>query len=154
MQSTYDKIQFYALSQKQKNLIMKRLKKSLANEKRIQLAIIFGSLTTRNNIRDIDLCIHSTPKLNFKELLNLNVQVELDLGIPVDLVELTNLSQTFQTNILKDGILIKGQKALFNNLLNQAQSELLKTIREIEPKTEKRQTKTDSTVLIRQNRER
>jgi len=133
---------------------MKRLKKSLANEKRIQLAIIFGSLTTRNNIRDIDLCIHSTPKLNFKELLNLNVQVELDLGIPVDLVELTNLSQTFQTNILKDGILIKGQKALFNNLLNQAQSELLKTIREIEPKTEKRQTKTDSTVLIRQNRER
>jgi len=154
MQSTYDKIQFYALSQKQKNLIMKRLKKSLANEKRIQLAIIFGSLTTRNNIRDIDLCIHSTPKLNFKELLNLNVQVELDLGIPVDLVELTNLSQTFQTNILKDGILIKGQKALFNNLLNQVQSELLKTIREIEPKTEKRQTKTDSTVLIRQNRER
>jgi len=154
MQSTYDKIQFYKLSQKEKDKIIKKLKKSLANEERIQLAIIFGSLTTRNNIRDIDLCIYSTPTLNFKELLNLNAQIELDLGMPVDLVELTNLTLTFQTNILKDGILIKGQKALFNNLLNQAQSKLLKTIREIEPKTEKRQTKTDSTVLIRQDRER
>jgi predicted nucleotidyltransferase len=154
MQSTYDKIQFYKIGQKEKDEIIKKLKESLANEKRIQLAIIFGSLTTRNNIRDIDLCIHSIPKLNFKELLNLNAQIELDIGIPVDLVELTNLAQTFQTNILKDGILIKGQKTLSNNLLNQAQSRLLKTIREIEPKTEKRQTKTDSTVLIRQDRER
>jgi len=154
MQSTYDKIQFYKINKKEKDKIIKKLKKSLRNEKRIQLAIIFGSLTTRNNIRDIDICIHSTPKLNFKELLNLNAQIELDLGIPVDLVELTNLTLTFQTNILKDGILIKGQKALFNNLLNQAQSELLKTIREIEPQTEKRKTKTDSTVLIRQDRER
>jgi len=153
MQSIYDKIQFYKINQKEKDEIIKKLEKLLTHEKRIRLAILFGSLTTRNHIRDIDLCIHSTPKLNFKELLNLNAQIELDIGIPVDLVELTNLTLTFQTNILKDGILIKGQKALFNNLLDQAQSDLLKTIREIEPKTEKRQTKTDSTVLIRQDRE-
>ena len=123
MQSTYDKIQFYKLSQKQKNLIMKRLKKSLANQKRIQLAVIFGSLTTRNNIRDIDLCIHSTPKLNFKELLNLNAQIELDLGIPVDLVELKNLTTTLQISILKNGTIIKGQKTLLSKLLSQANSQ-------------------------------
>jgi predicted nucleotidyltransferase len=123
MQSKYDKIQFYKLSQKEKDKIVKTLKKSLANEKRIKLAIIFGSLTTRNNIRDIDLCIHSSPKLNFKELLNLNAQIELDLGIPVDLVELTNLTPTLQINILKNGAIIKGQKTLLNKLLNQANTQ-------------------------------
>jgi len=123
MQPTYDKIQFYKLSQKEKDKIVKTLKKSLANEKRIKLAIIFGSLTTRKNIRDIDLCIHSTPKLNFKELLNLNAQIELDLGIPVDLVELTNLTPALQVSILKNGTIIKGQKTILNKLLNQANTQ-------------------------------
>ena len=117
MQSTYDKIQFYHL---RKNEIIKKLKETLAKEKRIQLAIIFGSITRRNNIRDIDICIHSAPTLNFQELLNLNAQIELDLGIPVDLVELTALSPSFRVSILKNGTLIKGQKTLLNQLLNQA----------------------------------
>jgi len=116
MQSTYDKIQFYHF---RKNEIIKKLKEILAKEKRIQLAIIFGSITRRNNIRDIDICIHSAPTLNFQELLNLNAQIELDLGIPVDLVELTALSPSFRVNILKNGTLIKGQKTLLNRLLNQ-----------------------------------
>ena len=119
MQSTYDKIQFYHL---RKNEIIKKLKETLAKEKRIQLAIIFGSITRRNSIRDIDICIHSAPTLNFPELLNLNAQIELDLGIPVDLVELTALSPSFRVNILKNGTLIKGQKTLLNQLLNQARS--------------------------------
>jgi len=123
MQSKYDKIQFYKINQKEKDKIIKKLKKSLTNEKRIQLAIIFGSLTTRNNIRDIDMCIHSTPKLNFKQLLNLNAQIELDIGIPIDLVELTNLTLTLQVNILKNGTIIKGQKTLLKKLLNQANTQ-------------------------------
>jgi predicted nucleotidyltransferase len=119
MQSTYDKIQFYKLGQKRKEEIVKKLRKLLANQKRIQLAIIFGSLTTREYIRDVDVCIHSNPKLNFEELLDLNAKIELALGIPVDLVELKNLTPNFQTSILKSGILIKGQKTLLNKLLNQ-----------------------------------
>jgi len=125
MQSKYDKIQFYKINQKEKAKIIKKLKNSLVNEKRIQLAIIFGSLTTRSNIRDIDLCIHSTPKLNLKELLNLNAQIELDIGIPVDLVELTNLTPTLQVSILKNGTIIKGQKTLLDKLLNQANTNRL-----------------------------
>jgi predicted nucleotidyltransferase len=121
MQSTYDKIQFYKIEQKEK--IIKKLKKSLANEKRIQLAIIFGSLSRRNNIRDIDLGIHSAPTLNFREFLNLNAQIELDLGIPVDLVELTNLRPQLRIGILKNGTLLKGRKTLLHQLLNQANTE-------------------------------
>ncbi|MCL6578551.1 MAG: nucleotidyltransferase domain-containing protein [Candidatus Bathyarchaeota archaeon] len=123
MQSAYDKIQFYKISPKEKDEIIKKLKKSLVNEKRIQLAIIFGSLTTRNNIRDIDICIHSNPKLKFQELLNLNAQIELDLGMPVDLVELTDLNPTLQINILKNGTIIKGQKTLINKFLSQANTQ-------------------------------
>jgi predicted nucleotidyltransferase len=123
MQSTYDKIQFYKLGQKQKDKIILQLKKSLAKEKNIKLAVIFGSLTTRKSIRDIDLAVYTAPTLTFNELLNLNAQLELDLAKPVDLVELRNLSATLQTNILKNGTLIKGQKTLLRQLLNQMQTE-------------------------------
>lgn len=123
MQSTYDKIQFYKLGQKQKDKIILQLKKSLAKEKNIKLAVIFGSLTTRKSIRDIDLAVYTAPTLTFNELLNLNAQLELDLAKPVDLVELRNLSATLQTNILKSGTLIKGQKTLLRQLLNQIQTE-------------------------------
>jgi predicted nucleotidyltransferase len=123
MQSTYDKIQFYKLGQKEKEEIIKKLKKLLANRKRIQFAIIFGSLATRDYIRDIDVCIHSNPKLKFNELLDLNAKIELDLGIPVDLVELENLTTTFQTSILRNGIIIKGRKTLLDKLVSQANTQ-------------------------------
>jgi predicted nucleotidyltransferase len=123
MQSTYDKIQFYKLGQKQKDKIILQLKKSLAKEKNIKLAVIFGSLTTRKSKRDVDLAVYTAPTLTFNELLNLNAQLELDLAKPVDLVELRNLSATLQTNILKNGTLIKGQKTLLRQLLNQMQTE-------------------------------
>jgi predicted nucleotidyltransferase len=119
MQSTYDRIQFYRLSRKEKEEIIKKLKKSLAKEKRIQLAMIFGSLTTRDYIRDIDICISSNPKLNFKELLDLNAKIELELGIPVDLVELENLPVALQTSILRNGIIMKGQRNLMAKLPSQ-----------------------------------
>ncbi|MBC7131110.1 nucleotidyltransferase domain-containing protein [Candidatus Bathyarchaeota archaeon] len=80
----------------------------MARNKRIRLAIIFGSLTARDCVRDIDLCISSNPKLSFEEFLDLNVKLELELGVPVDMVELENLPKNLQTNILKNGVKIKG----------------------------------------------
>jgi len=124
MESAYDKIRFYKLRQKEKNKIVKTLKESLVNEKRVLLAMIFGSLTRRNSVRDLDICVYSAPTLNFKELLSLNAQIELDVGIPVDLVELRNLSPSFRVSVLKEGILIKGQKTLLHQLLDQANHEV------------------------------
>lgn len=119
MQPTYDRIQFYKLNRKEREEIVKKLKKLLAKEKRIQLAIVFGSLTTRDYIRDIDICISSNPKLNFKELLDLNAKIELELGIPVDMVELENLPVTLQTSIIRNGIIMKGQRNLMAKLQSQ-----------------------------------
>jgi len=125
MESIYDKVHFYKLGEKEKDESIRKLKKSLANEKRVRLALIFGSLTRRNSIRDIDIGVYSAPTLNLEQLLKLNAEIEFDLGMPVDLVELTHLSPSFRTNILKNGILIKGQKTLLHQLLEQTHSELM-----------------------------
>ena len=119
MQSPYDKIQYYELGQEEKTRIVAKLKAALAKEKRIRLAILFGSVTRRNYVRDIDLAIHDMPELSFKELLNLNAEIELELGIPIDLVKLSNLPTSLKVNILKNGILMKGTKTLQHQLLNQ-----------------------------------
>lgn len=119
MESAYDRIQYYKLSRKEKDEIIKKIRKSLAKDKRIQLAIIFGSLTTRDYVRDLDICISSNPKLNFKERLDLNAEIELELGIPVDLLELENLPENLQTRIVRIGIIIKGSKNLLTKLLSQ-----------------------------------
>lgn len=63
MQSTYDKIQYYKIGQKQKETIITKLKTLLAEEKRVKLAWLFGSLTRRDSLRDIDIAIHSDPEL-------------------------------------------------------------------------------------------
>ena len=60
-------------------------------------------------MRDIDICITSNPKLNFKELLDLNAEIELELGVPVDMVELETLPKNLQANILKNGVVVKGK---------------------------------------------
>jgi predicted nucleotidyltransferase len=119
MQSTYDKIQYYKLGQEKKNRIIAKLKNLLAKEERVKLAMLFGSVTRRNYVRDIDLAIHDMPELSFKELLNLNAEIELELGIPVDLVKLSNLPASLKVNILKNGILTKGTKTQQHQLLNQ-----------------------------------
>jgi predicted nucleotidyltransferase len=119
MQSTYDKIQYYKLGQEKKTRIITKLKNLLAKEERIKLAMLFGSVTRRNYVRDIDLAIHDMPELSFKELLNLNAEIELELGIPVDLVKLSNLPASLKVNILKNGILTKGTKTQQNQLLNR-----------------------------------
>lgn len=109
MQSTYDQIRLYKFSPKEKEEIIRKIKEFVARNKRIKLAIVFGSLTARDYVRDIDLCISSNPKLSFEELLYLNAKLELELGVPVDMVELESLPKNLQINILKNGIVVKGK---------------------------------------------
>ncbi|MGB9671983.1 MAG: hypothetical protein ACPL0C_07235 [Candidatus Bathyarchaeales archaeon] len=108
MQSTYDQIRFYKLTKKEKEEIIKKIKGYLAEEKRIKLAIIFGSLMARDYVRDIGICISSNPKLNLKELLELNAKIELEIGIPIDMVEMEMLPKILQTDMLKKGVKVKG----------------------------------------------
>ena len=109
MESTYDKIQYYELEPKEKDKLIAKLKGILAKEERIKLAVLFGSATRRSYFRDIDVAIQASPELSFREFLNLNAQIELEVGVPVDLVDLANLAEPFKTSILKSGRLLKGK---------------------------------------------
>ena len=119
MQSVYDKIQWYKIGQKEKDSIIIKLKALLAREKQVKFAWLFGSLTRRDSVRDIDVAIHSEPELPFKEFLNLNAQIELELGLPVDMIEIAKVPTTLQENIFTNGILIKGTKSFQNQIQNQ-----------------------------------
>ena len=119
MQSTYDKIQYYKIGQRDKASIIAKLKTLLAKEEQVKLALLFGSLTRRDSIRDIDLAIYAEPELTFKEYLYLNAQIELELRIPVDLVEIAKAPASLKAYILKNGTLIKGTKTQQNQLLTQ-----------------------------------
>lgn len=119
MESVYDKIQFYKFGREEKEKIIEKVRRLLAGEKRILLALIFGSFTRRSNVRDIDLCVYSMPTLDLSDLLSLNAEVEYDLGLPVDLVELTYLPPSFRLRILKNGILVKGNEKLLHQLTDQ-----------------------------------
>jgi predicted nucleotidyltransferase len=125
MLSSYDAIRFYKLDSERRKRIIRRLKEDLAREEKIKLAIVFGSLTTRHSVRDVDVCIYSVPTMDFKELLDINARVELDIGIPVDISELSNLPPSLGIDILRHGILLKGSRSFSYQLLDQAYSELM-----------------------------
>ena len=109
MESAYDRIQYYELEPKEKDKLIAKLKGILAKEERIKLAVLFGSATRRSYFRDIDVAIQASPRFSFRELLNLNAQIELEVRVPVDLVDLANLDEPFRTSILKSGKVIKGR---------------------------------------------
>lgn len=125
MQSSYDTIRFYKLDSKGRKSIIRKLKEDLARIEKVKLALVFGSLTTGHSVRDVDVCIYSVPTMDFKELLDLNARVELDVGIPVDISELSNLPPSLRIDILRHGILVKGQRSFSYHLLDQAYSELM-----------------------------
>lgn len=112
MESTYDRIQYYKIGQKQKEDIIDKVKAVLSKEKHIKLVWLFGSLTRRESVRDVDIAIHAEPSFPFKEFLYLNAQLELTLGYPVDMVEIAAVPASLKQRIYRDGILIKGTKAL------------------------------------------
>jgi predicted nucleotidyltransferase len=107
MQSTYDKIQYYRIGQKQKAIIIAKLKTLLEREEQVREAWVFGSFTRRDSVRDIDVAIRVEPELPFKEYLSLNAQIELELGMPVDLVQIAEAPKSLEENILKKGTKIK-----------------------------------------------
>lgn len=110
MQSTYDKIQYYRLSRKEKEAVILKLKTLLANKAQVRQAWVFGSFTRQGSIRDVDLAVELQSSLPFKEFLNLNAEIELELHLPVDLVEITKVSSELKSKIITSGILVKGTK--------------------------------------------
>ncbi len=125
MESKYDKIVYYKLNSEEKRALLDSLKIILEKEDSVKLCYIFGSFTRREHIRDIYIAIYAMPYLPFNEFLSLGTKIEIQLGIPVDLLQLQDIDPNLRFKILIEGIpvLIKDEK-LHNNLISQAFSEL------------------------------
>lgn len=107
MQSTYDRIHYYKIDEAKKEAITCKLKVLLNAEKSVKFAWLFGSITTHTTIKDVDVAIHTQPEMSFSEYLDFNAHVELELGLPVDMVEITKVPASLKQRIKRDGILIK-----------------------------------------------
>jgi predicted nucleotidyltransferase len=106
MQSTYDKIQYYKLDSHQKEALRHKLKEILAKEKKVKAAWIFGSFTKSDTVRDIDVAINADSDFSFAEYLALNAHLELEIGLPVDLIEIKNAPESLKQRIYS-GTLIR-----------------------------------------------
>jgi predicted nucleotidyltransferase len=125
MESTYDKIVYYRFSDKEKRALLEHLKKLLKKRDNIKLVYVFGSFTRREIIRDIDIAIYAVPNLSFNEFLNLGTEIEIELGTPVDLLQLQDINPDLRLKILIYAIpVVKKDEELHNKLVSQTFSEL------------------------------
>jgi predicted nucleotidyltransferase len=62
------------------------LRKFFEKYKEISFVILFGSATRREIVRDIDVLVHAKRKFDFRELSRISLELEEELGVPVDLV--------------------------------------------------------------------
>lgn len=125
MEYKHDQIIYHELDDLQKVKIIEALKSFFEKESRVKLAYLFGSFLRRNKVRDIDVAIYTVPALEFEEFLRLGVRIELEINMPVDIVQIQELDPAFRYKVLRQGekIIIKDGK-LHNILESQALSEL------------------------------
>jgi len=121
-----DEIEYHKLTELEKGDVIKRVKNMLEADERVKLACLFGSFTRRDSLRDIDLAVYAAPPLSFDELLSLGARMELELNIPVDLVQLQDLDPAFRLKVLRRAsrILVK-EKHLYQRLVALAFEEFL-----------------------------
>ncbi len=95
-----------------------------AEERDIDIVILFGSILRREIVRDIDIAIYSTKELVIDKIFKLGAELEDYLDLPVDLISLNETPPKLKAKILTQGlpIIIKNQ-SLYAKLLKKALGE-------------------------------
>lgn len=125
MESAYDKIVYYRLSDEEKRALLELLRRLLKEEDNVKLVYVFGSFMRRESIRDIDIAIYTMPYLSFNEFLSLGTKIEIQLGIPADLLQLQDINPDLRLKILMHAIpVVIKEEEFHNNLISQTFSEL------------------------------
>jgi len=117
------------LSREEKEILIKRISDILKSKEYILFAYIFGSFTSENSFKDIDVGIFISRKTNSLILSESPLRLELELEceledtiyIPVDVRIINDAPLSFIYNVLKNGIVIvdkdKSQRADFEGLI-------------------------------------
>jgi len=80
-----DSVRFYRVSLE---AVVGGVRRVLGRWGQVEFAVLFGSSLRRSLVRDVDLAVYSRGRLGLEGLLRLGVELEEELGVPVDLVPL------------------------------------------------------------------
>lgn len=98
--------------------ILSRLRESLRREEGVLLAVAFGSFVELESFRDVDVAVYSEDE-SLDYIAKLSAELELELGVPVDVVPLRELEPKFRWRVLTRGLVVVEKRAgLYEALLN------------------------------------
>jgi predicted nucleotidyltransferase len=106
-----ERFKYYRFSKNEKEVLLKKIKEFLSRYD-IDLAIVFGSFVEGDVFRDIDIAIYSYA-MDLDKFLKINSELELELGIPVDIVPLDQLNPIFRLKILRKGLVVVEKPGVF-----------------------------------------
>ncbi len=116
---------YFRLSEHEKKKILEIIREVLEQEDKVLLAIVFGSFVELESFRDIDVAVYSLDS-SLDYIASLSAKLELKLGIPVDVVPLTEIDTYFRYYVLIRGkIILEKVPGLYEALLRQTEDELL-----------------------------
>jgi len=123
LHSLEEKYRYYSLGEGGREEVLNRIRGVLEKHD-VGLAIIFGSFLSGNAFRDIDVAVYSK-ELKFDDLLKLRVELELELGMPIDLVPLDQLPPKFRLEVLRRGMIIIEKNGVYEHLYMKTYDELI-----------------------------
>jgi len=80
------------LSQREKEIIEKKIRKKIRKRRWVSGAYLFGSFVTRNYFRDIDILVIPRRKVPERFLESLAWEIEREIGIEVDVKDFNRVS--------------------------------------------------------------
>jgi len=84
--------------------VIEKVKKVLEREDRVLVAVVYGSATRRERVRDIDIAIYAKPDMPLREFLRIEAELEREIGVPVDLVPLDRVPPELAYKALTSGV--------------------------------------------------
>lgn len=108
------------------NELLKKLNDVLRDVPEVRIAVLFGSVTKRRFVRDIDIgvCLNSMDEL--KDLIKITNSLEDALRLPVDVVPLRKIPAKLRLKVLLNGVrVLVRDEMLYASLLSESLSETM-----------------------------
>ncbi|QOJ79281.1 nucleotidyltransferase domain-containing protein [Infirmifilum lucidum] len=99
------------------------LRRILGTEPKVLLATVFGSFAEGEVYRDVDVAVYAVDA-DLHYYLTLGARLEMELGVPVDLVPLDEAPPTLTIRALKGIVVVEKAPGLYEALLSRALDEL------------------------------
>ena len=119
------RIKYYRINKGEREKILKKIKNFLEKDHEIILAFIHGSFRFNKPFRDIDIAVLLRDKEKaFEYTINKSVELEDEIGLPIDIHVLNDAPVTFRYHVVRNGTL------LFTKNKAKLQEFIIKTLKE------------------------